>query len=435
MVNQRRSARRKYDRASTKDNDPDNNDGEDLSSTIDDKEDADEIQIQILDSAQNKFTIPSINPKTCTVQQLKDIGCTIHGVSPPQQRLIYMGKLLKDDPSLLTSYGIKNDLCFIHLFPKPTVVIDRSGGGGAEDTSLCAPASSNDENDTETAAHIPQIVLDASEAERHSNVIILSSHEAFETLHRVRLCAFCLLVYSSMELLQDLTLWMGKNFADTMEDAESHHPDEPTDTTATGQAQSPMEWESSTYLDVLLSMFSFYVAMLGIKVTTEHELRTARLFWNLLVLLAIVWNAFYYWDMVNKIKEERERGESKDENDDAHNNSTDIPSDNPTNMDMDTAFWYMCFFIMLWLVFLFWARQFKNLMEEAGIEAEERTRSLTNGTSLNAIGYGGADLAAVDSDGAIDESRVTEGVGVGLGDSNRGGGHDLELQVEGRSIT
>merc|ERR1711935_300654 len=102
-----------------------------------------------------------------------------------------------------------------------------------------------------------------------------------------------------------------------------------------------------TYLDVLLSMFSFYVAMLGIKVTTEHELRTARLFWNLLVLLAIVWNAFYYWDMVNKIKEQRERGESKDENDDAHNNSTDFPSDNPTNMDMDTAFWYMCFFIML----------------------------------------------------------------------------------------
>jgi len=435
MVNQRRSARRKYDRASTKENDSDNNDDEDPSSPIDDKENVDEIQIQILDSAQNKFTIPSINPKTCTVQELKDLGCAIHGVSPPQQRLIYMGKLLNEDTSLLSSYGIKNDLCFIHLFPKPTVVIGRSGGGGAEDTSVCAPASSNDENDTETA-HIPQIVLDASEAERHSNVIILSSHEAFETLHRVRLCAFCLLVYSSMNLLQNLTLWMGKYFNDNMDGAAPHTPDEPTDTTSSEEdLGNQMEvWESPDYIDALISMFSFYVAMLGIKVTTEHELKTARLFWNLLVLLAIVWNGFYYWNLVRQIKVQENRKKEESDGDD-NNNSTDIPSDD-TNSDeeiYDTALWYMSFLIILWLVFLFWARQFKNLMEEAGIEAEERTRSMANGTSLNAIGYGGADLAAVDSDEALDESRVTEGVGVG--DSNREGGHDLELQVEGRSIT
>merc|ERR1719491_280651 len=227
MVNQRRSARRKYDRASTTDDGLDKNDEERPSSTISDEEDVDTIQIQILDSAQKKFKVPSINPKTCTVQQLKDIGCAIHGVSPPQQRLIYMGKLLNDDTSLLSVYGIVKDLCIVHLFPKPTVVIDRSRGS-AEDTSLCTPAPGdngpNSDTGTETA-HIPRIVLDASEAERHSNVIILSSHEAFEILHRVRLCAFCLLVYSPMEILQDLTLWMGNFLSDSGGTSEGFRPD------------------------------------------------------------------------------------------------------------------------------------------------------------------------------------------------------------------
>merc|ERR1719491_131092 len=379
MVNQRRSARRKYDRASTTDDGLDKNDEERPSSTISDEEDVDTIQIQILDSAQKKFKIPSINPKTCTVQQLKDIGCAIHGVSPPQQRLIYMGKLLNDDTSLLSVYGIVKDLCIVHLFPNPTVVIDRSRGS-AEDTSLCTPAPGdngpNSDTGTETA-HIPRIVLDASEAERHSNVIILSSHEAFETLHRVRLCAFCLLVYSSMNLLQNLTLWMGKYFNDNMDGAAPHTPDEPTDTTSSEEdISNQMEvWESPDYIDALISMFSFYVAMLGIKVTTEHELKTARLFWNLLVLLAIVWNGFYYWNLVRQIKVQENRKKEESDGDD-NNNSTDIPSFD-TNSDeeiYDTALWYMSFLIILWLVFLFWARQFKNLMEEAGIEAEERTR-------------------------------------------------------------
>jgi len=458
MVNQRRSARRKYDRASTTDDGLDKNDEERPSSTISDEEDVDTIQIQILDSAQKKFKIPSINPKTCTVQQLKNIGCAIHGVSPPQQRLIYMGKLLNEDTSLLTSYGIKNDLCIIHLFPKPTVVIDRRGGG-AEDTSLCAPASSNNDNDdsdTETA-HIPQIVLDASEAERHSNVIILSSHEAFEILHRLRLCAFCLLVYSSMELLQDLTLWMGNSFADKGngcnmfdDSCTEHKPDEPTDTTSPtlsyGEENGPPAWESWNYIQVLISMFSFYVAMLGIKVTTEHELRTARLFWNLLVLLALLWNGCYYWSTVRELQNDiakRKANPSPDEEyeDDDAGPNIEPPDSMESNLEMESpyslALYYTSFLLILWLVFLFWARQFKNLMEEAGAEAEERTRSLTNVTSLNSTGYGGAGLQTVDSDpsergrGTTNESRVTEGAS----DSNRGGVYDLELQVEGRSIT
>lgn len=441
MVNQRRSTRRNYDRASTCDDDSDTNDEDRPTSsasklqTTNEANDDDTIQIQILDSAQNKFTIPSVSPSTWTVRQLKDIGGAKHAVPPPQQRLIYMGKLLNDDTAFLSHYGIEKDLSIIHLFPKPIVVIDRGGGGNREDTSLCSSSNNNDNsaNDNETA-HIPQIILDASEAERHSSVIILSSHEAFEILHRVRLCAFCLLVYSSMELLQDLTLWMGKSFHendgrdcdyDEDDNCMEYKPDEPTDTTA----PSPYGddgygvWESWNYIDVLISLYAFYVAMLGIKVTTEHERKTARLFWILLLVLAFTWNGFYYWNLVREIKEERDKAKGGGFNDDDDLNGQD--SIDPTLGDMspyNLALWYMSFLFLLWFVFLFWARQFKNLMEEAGAEADDRTRNLTNGNALNEAGYGGADSGGVENN----EGRP---------DTTSGNNYDLELQVEGRTIT
>jgi len=449
MVNQRRSTRRKYDRASTTDDNPNLNDADRPSSSTTltlQTEDKDPITIQILDSAQNKFAIPSITPTTCTVQQLKDIGCAIHGVSPPQQRLIFMGKLLNEDTSCLSHYGIKRELSIIHLFPKPTVVIERSGGGdGGEDTSLCSPTSNdNDANDNETA-HIPQIILDASEAERHSSVIILSSHEAFEILHRVRLCAFCLLVYSSMELLQDLTLWMGKSLNndneycddDDNDGCPEYRPDEPTDTTAPSPNGNSdhLQWKSWNYFDVLLSIFAFYVSMLGIKVTTEHERSTARLFWNLLVLLAVLWNGFYYWRAVQDIMDDRQKRKGSKEGGGDHSNDNGSDASDPSleeTSPYNLALWYMSFLFLIWFVFLFWARQFKNMMEEAGAEAEERTRSLSNGTTLNATGYGGADSVGVESDAS---QGVQNGVTDGVVDPNRGEAYDLELQLEGRSIT
>jgi len=454
-VNHRRSARRNYDRASTTDDKPGPNDDERISSPPPpdgEDQDIDAIQLQILDSAQNKFTIPSITPTTCTVQQLKDIGCAIHGVSPPQQRLIYMGKLLNDETACLDHYGIERDMAIIHLFPKPTVVIDRSGGGGGEDTSLCSPSSNNNDNNNDhETAHIPQIILDASEAERHSSVIILSSHEAFEILHRVRLCAFCLLVYSSMELLQDLTLWMGNSFNDSnrLSDCDDFGencteyipPTEPTDTTIPSD-QGIGVWESWKYIDVLISIFAFYVSMLGIKVTTEHERKTARLFWNLLVLLAVTWNGNYYRNLVREIEDDGVNKQSK-----TNENGTEDSNDpngqdavDPTTVGMspyNLALWYMIFLLLLWFVFLFWARQFKNLMEEAGAEAEERTQSLTNVTTLNATGYGGADSVASESVNSEGGRATTGGSSVMNegSDSNRGGVYDLELQVEGRTIT
>lgn len=51
---------------------------------------------------------------------------------------------------------------------------------------------------------------------------------------------------------------------------------------------------------------------------------------------------------------------------------------------------------------------------------------MINIASLIATGYGGADLAVVHSDRNTNRIRVRDR---GLGYSNRGGGHDLELQI------
>jgi len=398
------------------------------------------IEIKILDSAQNKFTIPSIYPNITTVQQLKEIGLDIHSVPPDQQRLIYMGRLLSsdttgDDGELLnlSDYGIKKDGCIIHLFPKPKVVIDRTNiNNGETDLSLQSPnqtdpsSSATDQDGgsgNDSAAHIPEIIVDASEAERHSNVIILSSHEAFEILHRVRLCAFCLLVYSSMELLQDFTLWMGAVHSENDNNIYSNAvdddipPDDPTDTTTPGRSDDefggdmdtvPQEWESIDFVDIAVSVFALWVSLLGIKVTTEHELVTARLFCNVLIVLAVIWNVFNYLITVRDIKRLKERHSEEDEPsvDDiwpSNNSSTEDSNDTDA---YQLALWYMSFLLFLWGIFLFWAHQFRKLMEEAASEAEERTRSFFTDVGDNTTTTGSDEVV-----------------------------NDLELQVEGRVIT
>jgi len=447
MANQRRTARRKYNRASTTDEDDDRcqsntDDGTDKKINETKKE---TIEITILDSAQNRFAISSIDPKATTVQQLKELGMDVHAVPPDQQRLIYMGKMLTTDkagddgePLRLSDYGIDKEGCIVHLFPKPKVVIDRNNDGessGQESSLANQGTGQNGSNAAEdSTAHIPQIILDASEAQRHSNVIILSSHEAFETLHRVRLCSFCLLVYSSMELLQDLALWMGGTNQDdgangsleySLNDDNGIPPDEPTDTTVTGPFNDdafgaansdfvPQVWETIDYLDVVVSVCALWVAMLGIKVTTEHELVTARLFCRCLVVVAAVWNALNYWVTVRDIVKVREKLHADDQPSSENDDLDDRWGDNGDNDERDEmspyrlALWYMSFLFFLWGIFLFWAYQFRKLMEEAAAEAEERTRSFLTDAGV----------------GSNEVGRNSDEVG-----------GDLELQVEGREIT
>jgi len=297
----------------------------------------------------------------------------------------------------------------------------------ADSKELLDPSPSATDQDGgssyDSVAHIPEIIVDASKVERHSNVIILSSHEAFKILRRVRLCACCLLVYSSIELLQDLKLLMGALQSDNDSDMYSYDfdddipLDDPTDITTPGISDDefvgdmdtvPQESESIDFVDIALSVFALWVSLLGIRVTRKHELVTARLFCNVLIVLAVIWNVFHYLMTVHDIKRLSARFSEEDEpsfDDFLPSNYSSSEDSNDTGAYL-LALWYMSFLLFLWVIFLFWAHQFRKLMEAAFAEAEEGTKSFL-------IDVGGSTTTA-----GSDEV-----------------GDDLKFQVEGKVIT
>eukprot|EP00957_Ditylum_brightwellii_P150464 11457477-Ditylum_brightwellii.AAC.1 len=163
------------------------------------------INIIVLDSAQTKFTIPC--DATWTIAEFKKVSSTVHKIAPKSQRLIFMGKLLSDDSKTLKDYGVEEDGKIVHLFPKPNIVMvpstsDAEGECGGNSTGVGRSNSS-------TGAHVPQIILDAEEANRQTQIRILSSHEIFEAQNRVKLLSFILLIWCSMELLTLFTIFLG----------------------------------------------------------------------------------------------------------------------------------------------------------------------------------------------------------------------------------
>ena len=73
--------------------------------------------------------------------------------------------------------------------------------------------------------------MDAAEAERRSQILILSSTEVFEAQHRVKLLSFLLLIILSMELLTLLTMMMGMPADAGYGYNDDIPPGDPTDTT------------------------------------------------------------------------------------------------------------------------------------------------------------------------------------------------------------
>ena len=168
-----------------------------------------EINVTLLDGATKKFSI-KCDP-AWTVAVFKSASAVVTKVPPNSQRLIHMGKMLQDDATL-DECGINASEKIVHLFPKPNVVInnhDNGDDGNYQSTSNNNGNGDNNVGTDEGGAHVPQIVLNAEEASRRSQILILSSTEIFEAQHRVKIFSFLLMIISSMELLTLMTLFVG----------------------------------------------------------------------------------------------------------------------------------------------------------------------------------------------------------------------------------
>jgi Ubiquitin family len=293
------------------------------------------ITVTILDFMHQKFQVTV--PVDGTVLDLKRCGYLIHKVPVSRQRLIYLGKLLADDSSLVSSKVISNGIT-IHLFPKPRVIVvdnnnnNTNGGKSSTDstsgdsTSVGDSTNDNETNNDDNAtnnnaggARVPTIVMNADEAERRSHILVLGSPDYLEAQNNVKLFSFMLLIISSIEILNILTIALkipeiqqpqqegiptqsannvddditfipfgpNSNFTINNTNPYYYNTSDPTQEeyailhNISSNAREEVlslytHWSWLSWFDLIISVIGVYVAMLGIRATNDNQLRVAK---------------------------------------------------------------------------------------------------------------------------------------------------------------
>ena len=298
-----------------------------------DKEESGErIIIVVIDPAQSKFDIWA-NPDW-TLQKFKEVSMTVHKVPPASQRLIYRDCLLADQQTLRDA-GITLDQTIVHLFPNPCVVVSLD-----ENTSSTSTKSGS--------SQLPQIVLYHRESKLRSSIFVSGCF--------VKLLSTLLLIICSMELLALFTILLGvpdDTTVDLVDDrvAPALRDD---DTLVHPDAGEPRSWQNSDYFDLCLSVFGFYVAILGIKATNENTLRLAQQYLICIIIVGCLWNSFYFYLNV-QAEEVADAKRIAKTTDDA------IPP--MTNKDfLVQAFFAVIIPAMVWVVCCLQAYQFYSLL-------------------------------------------------------------------------
>ena len=335
----------------------------------------DAFNVTILDFAQAKFQVLAL--PSWTVLRFKKAGAKIHKVAPARQRLIYRGKMLGDEEKTLEDYGIAEEGVIVHLFPKPRVVITNR-----------EEENTDEEESEDGGARVPTIVMDADEAGRRAEILVLGSTEFMEAQNNVKLFSFMLLIISSIELLNLFAIAMGVPQDSPSEEGggipvqENEYgmqsPEEDSfdmmmgNHTHTAESEDPAavlysHFGPAQYADTAVSMIGVYVAILGLQASTENTLRRARAYFFGLVLAGCSWllfNFFFTAAIERKI----------DEHDDEMNEDGNyVPA---TEEDLyNQAFQVMILPAMVWL--MCWARawHFQSLLYDAETEANERIQA------------------------------------------------------------
>ncbi|KAL7579985.1 hypothetical protein ACA910_004977 [Epithemia clementina (nom. ined.)] len=372
---------------------------------VDGDDDGRRITVVILDVAQKKFHVP-VHP-TASVSNLKLAGSKVHKVPPDRQRLIYRGKMLQDE-DVLSDVGITSDRTIVHLFPKPRVVIkdnsnsnnrDAAGGGdrATSSTSNRNGADNEDDDEDDQGARVPTIVLDADEAERRSQILVLGSSDYLEAQNNVKLFSFMLLIISSIELMNLLAVALGVPQEDGTEGSLSPNADytvtidddifkPPDDTNFSsnsswynnsssnygGGAEIVETWEAANWVDLVISAMGVYVGILGLQATTHNTLRLAKSYLIGTVATGVAWMIFNFV-MTYEIDEETEQHrEGENESNNTNNDDFVVLTDGDLRWQAVSV---MVLPGMVWSLCCLRAWQFQHLLMEAEQEAEERIRS------------------------------------------------------------
>lgn len=362
-------SRRTYNRLSLEEDNDDGADAvtsnykEEIQEIEDDEDNGERMTVTILDYTQKKFQL-SVNP-TANVHSLKKEGAAVHKIPEDRQRLIFRGKMLADD-TLLEDAGIVEDGAIVHLFPKPRVVIKDSN----EEHQV------QEEEEDENAARVPTIVLDADEAERRSQILVLGSTDFLEAQNSVKLFSFMLLIISSIELMSLIAIAMGvpQKSSDTVypgaleDDVFAPIPSDPTgnstDPSGDGSSQSMASsqgWTIENSLDLVVSTIGVFVGLVGLRASNETTLRLAKQYLYGTVVAGVTWMLFQYL-----MTFELDEAEYKQKHGDEDFSKADIMQAALSVMVLPGMVWFLCV-VRAW--------QFQYLLREAEREAEDRIQS------------------------------------------------------------
>lgn len=384
----------------------------------DDEEDDDRgnyLTVIILDVAQKKFNVPV--PATATIATLKSVGSKIHKISSDRQRLIFRGKMMQDDDTLAEA-GITADRTIVHLFPKPRVVIKDSmnnTGSSASSTNEAGMGGDRgngdgDEEDGEQGARVPTIVLDADEAERRSQILVLGSTDYLEAQNNVKLFSFMLLIISSIELMNLLAVLLGVpqqdgtegsglaanpgDYAVTIDDDIFAPSDDGWENNTVGNNENSTSsfaglsggggagvvetWEAANWVDLIISAMGVYVGILGLQATTHNTLRLAKSYLIGTVTTGVAWMV-YNFVMTYEVDKEQQHFAEENAQQNSNNSNDDVENEDLMEMSDGDIRWQAVSVMVLpgfvWFFCCLRAWQFQHLLREAEQEAAERIRS------------------------------------------------------------
>ena len=178
----------------------------------------------------------------------------------------------------------------------------------------------------------------------------------------------------------------------------------------------------------MISCFGVYVALLGMKATTEHFGHIAKKFLVILGLLGVSWTSYtFYCHFIFNLALEKELMD--DTMDGGVGNGDDYQK-----VAVKVSIMEMTLPFFVWVMFYICVLQFYTMIREAELEAAERARSL-----MPIVSASSGDDNDINDDGSGNNSNGNGGNGGNR--RNQGNGfvnhesYDLELQREDGVLT
>ncbi|GAB5029975.1 neural cell expressed [Nannochloropsis oceanica] len=220
-----------------------------------------------------------------TIGALKLKVQTVAGVPPPQQRLIFAGRMLQDQQTL-QSCNIQPG-CVIHLFARPPPPPPGAPGSIASIVGPGAPGANGGEGGVAIGpgTHLNPFGLPSS----------FGDPELLRSTHSVKLFSSCLVAICAMQLLLlSLQLVASWSMGGGTEGRGGEVPPIPggdDDNDGVSEEKGAEEIGAVFVLQVMMNILGLYVGLVGIRSANTLQLQSSKIYLYGLLVVGTAWMA------------------------------------------------------------------------------------------------------------------------------------------------